>query len=379
MKLFQFARHLLGALAITALVVSPACKKSTPEEKEIQELQKKAAELDKKSQQLSVTGADQAKKLKEAGLDMRPGTETMQFTEEQKKALEERVKAEKNTSYQALLQEVLDKDKEIKDLNDKIAQLRVALPKPDMAKSNDSHYGLALRFLKKQGVSENEARRLVSRVNLMEKLAPGFEVYHFYSNGAYGTWVSQGKASITPNDLIREEREKIEGERDTAVAQNEKLEEEVSDLVAEKARISSEIEGLRTEKTKLIEEMNALTATNETQKAKLNSMHYVVGDRKKLEKDGVIVVPIFAKDRAGANWADSVFNQSIDLRSADTITIKAEDLGLKKIGKVSVVPGSIQKETHYSLTLSEDKMSATVKILVKERFKNEKIVFAVAD
>jgi uncharacterized coiled-coil DUF342 family protein len=380
MTLNRFAKHLLGALAVALLVLAPACGKKGPEEpKEFKDITQKVGEMDKLSQKQNLAGQEQARKLKEAGVtDIKPG-ETMQLTDEQKKALEDRIKAEKNSSYQALLQEVLDKDKEIKDLNEKIVKLRAQLPKPDMAKEGDNHYTMAMRFLKKKGVGENEAKRLVSRVNIMEKLAPGFEVYHFYSNGVYGTWVSQGKAKITPNDLIREEREKIEGERDTAVAQSEKLTEEVNDLLSQKAKITSEIEGLRTEKAKLIDDMNALSATNEQQKSKLNSLHYVVGDRKQLEKDGVIIVPVFAKDRAGKAWKDDVFAKSLDLRSADTIVIKATEVGLAKIGKVSVVPGSYVKDEHYSLTISEDKQTATIKLLTKERFKNDKVVFAVTD
>jgi len=114
-------------------------------------------------------------------------------------------------------------------------------------------------------------------------------------------------------------------------------------------------------------------------KAKLSSLHYVVGNRKKLEQAGVIIVPVFAKDRAGANWADSVFDQSLDLRSQDTISITAANFGLKSIAKVNVVPGSLEKDKHYTLTISPDKQSAAIKILTKERFKNEKVVFAVTD
>jgi hypothetical protein len=108
-------------------------------------------------------------------------------------------------------------------------------------------------------------------------------------------------------------------------------------------------------------------------------LHYVVGSRKALEKDGVIVVPVFAKDRAGANWSDGVFTRSLDLRSKDTITLTAADAGLQKIAKVSVVPGSLEKDKHYTLTLSDDRTTATVKILVKDRFLNEKVAFALAE
>jgi hypothetical protein len=375
----RLARFAAAFFAVLALTLGTACNRSA-EEKEIRDLTKKAAELDKLNQDTHVTGTDQAKKLKEAGADVKLNAETMQLSEEQKRVLEERIKSEKNSSYAALLQEVIEKDKEIKELNEKIAKLRAILPKPDVAKANDSHYGMAIRFLtKKKGISQEEAQKLVSRVNLMEKLAPGFEVYHFYSNGVYGSWVSQGKATITPNELQKQEREKIEGERDVAIAQSDKLTEELADLAAQKKKIQEDIAALQGEKEKMQKDMEALAVTNEAQKAKLNSLHFVVGDRKKLEKDGIIIVPVFAKDRAGEKWADGVFTRSLDLRTVDSITLTAAEVGLKGIGKVSIVPGSLEKDKHYTLTIAGDKQSAVVKFLAKDRFKNEKVVFAVSE
>ena len=377
MNPFRRSTLALALMAASLLTVSTACKREDPQ---IRELTQKAAEADKASQQINQASSEQQKKLAQAGVnDIKPNAETLQLTDDQKKALEERIKNEKNSSYQALLQEVLDKDKDIKELNTKLAKLRADLPKPDLAKPNDSHYGMAMRFLKKKGVPEAEAKRLVSHVAILEKLAPGFEVYHFYANGAYGTWVSQGKAKITPNDLMRQEREKVEGERDEAVAQNDKLQEEVSSLEDKKKKIEEEIVGLRSERTNLIEERAKLQSDNAAQVSKLNSLHYVVGTRDKLKADGIIEIPVFAKDRAGKNWRDEVFTQSLDLRSAKTISIKAADLGLKKIGKVSVVPGSYLKDEHYKLTISEDKSTATIELITVSRFKNDKVVFAVAE
>lgn len=374
------ARLALVAPVAALVLVAPACKQSKPEEKEMKDLAQKSAELDKLSQQARAQGQGQAEKLKAAGVtDIKPG-EAMQLTEEQRKALEERAKAEKNTSYQALLQEVLDKDKEIKKLNEEITKLKVQMPPADVATANDNHYALALKFLtRKMKVPEAEAKALIARVSLQEKLAPGFRVYHFYKKGVYGTWVTQGDAKVTPQELQRAEREKIEGERDTAVAQNEKLQEEVTDLVSEKRRIEEEIAGLRTEKTKITEELSAMTATSEAQKAKLNSMHYLVGETKDLQKREIIIVPVFAKDRHGKKWADGLFTKSLDLRSSDTLAITAAEVGVKKIGKVSVIPGSLVKDEHYTVTISPDKATATIKLLVKDRFLNEKVVFAVAD
>ena len=377
MKTPRLTRYLMAALTIAILLVAPACKK-VGENKEIKDLSQKAAQLDELTHKASTAGAEQTHKLQEAGVnDVKPDANTLQLTEDQKKALEERIKAEKNSSYQALLQEVLDKDKEITELNQKIVQLKHILPTPDTAKENDSHYGLAMRFLKKKGVGEEKATALIAKVLIMDKLAPGFQVYHFYSNGVYGSWVSQGKAAITPTELQAEEKAKIEGQRDTAVAEGSKLKEELADLNAQKAKIVEEVAALQTEKTNMIKEMEGLSATNEAQKAKLNSLHYLVGERKDLENKGIIIVPVFAKDRAGANWSDSVFTKSMDLRSQDAIVINATDVGLKKISKVTVVPGSLEKDKHYSVTMTEG--TATIKILTKDRFRNEKVVFAVTD
>jgi len=375
----RFFRFFLGAVTVAALMLAPACRRSG-EDKEIRDLSQKAAELDKLSQQANAAGNDQTRKLKEAGVnDVRPNAATLQLTEEQKQALENRIKAEKNSSYQALLQEVLDKDKELKTLNENIARLRGVLPRPDVAKANDSHYGLAMRFLRRKGVQEDKAKALIARVLIMDKLAPGFEIYHFYNNGVYGTWVAQGRAGMSPTELQAEEKAKIEGERDAANEKSAKLQEELADLNAQKAKISADIDALRVEKTNMIKDIEALSATNEAQKAKLNAVHYVVGNRKALEKDGVIVVPVFAKDRAGRNWSDGVFTQSMDLRSKDTITLTAAEAGLQKISKVFVIPGSLEKDKHYSLVLAEDRASATVKILTKDRFRNEKVVFALSE
>ena len=375
----RILRIIMSAMAVAMLTLAPACRRSG-EDREIKELAQKAAELDKLNQQANTAGTEQSNKLKQAGVnDVKPDPATLQLTDAQKNYLESRIKAEKNSSYQALLQDVLDRDKEIKDLNGKITRLRQVLPRPDMAKENDSHYGLAMRFLRKKGVNEEKAKELISRVLIMEKMEPGFEVYHFYNNGVYGSWVAQGKASISPTELQAEQKAKIEGERDAANEKSAKLQEEVDGLAAEKAKLGSDIDALRVEKTGLMKDIENLSATNEDQKSKLNSLHYVVGNRKSLVQEGVIVVPVFSKDRAGANWSDGVFTEAVDLRAADTVTLTAAQAGLQKIAKVNVIPGSLVRDKHYTLAISEDHSSATVKILVKDRFRNEKVAFAVSD
>jgi hypothetical protein len=376
---YQKRRNFLSALTVLMLLVAPACNR-TGENKEIKEMSQKAAELEKLNQQASAKGAEETRKLAEAGItNIAPNPDTLQLTDEQKKALEARIKQEKNSSYQAVFQEVLDKDKEIKDLNHKIAQLRAVLPKPEIAMADDSHYGMALRFLKKRGVSEEKAKMLISKVLILDKMTPGFEVYHFYSNGVYGTWVAQGKADLSPTELQAADRASLENERDTAKQQAQQLQSQIASLNAEAEKVAADVDALRAEKTKLTTELASLTAANNTQQAMLNSVHYLVGERKALVQQGVIVVPVLARDRAGANWKDEAFTKNADLRSEDSITLTAAEAGLGRIRKVDVVPGSLEKDKQYTLEFNPDRTVATVKFLDKERFRNEKVVFALAD
>ena len=83
-----------------------------------------------------------------------------------------------------------------------------------------------------------------------------------------------------------------------------------------------------------------------------------------------------ARLRAGINFvAGSVIGDNFTLFDLKRLT----EAGLKQIGKVSVVPGSLVKDQHYNLVISEDKQTATIKIVDKDRFRNEKVVFAVTD
>ena len=89
MNPFRRSTLALALMAMSLLSVSVACKREDPQ---IRELTQKAAEADKTSQQLNQVGSDQQKKLAQAGVnDVKPIAETLQLTEEQKKALEERI------------------------------------------------------------------------------------------------------------------------------------------------------------------------------------------------------------------------------------------------------------------------------------------------
>jgi hypothetical protein len=380
MNRLNFRRWGLPALLAPALLLAPlGCDKKPQEDKQVQILAAKANEAQAIQQQIQSAAQAQAKAADAAKVpDAKPNPETLQLSLEQKALLEKRLKEEKGTSTGDLLQVILDKDAEIAVLNKKLSGVRALLPRPEVAKEGDNHYALAMRFLRKRGVDEEQAKELIAKTHILEELKPGWEVYHFYVNGKYGTSVAQGKADISPTEATKQARLKLEGERDDAKKMADELQVKVDGLIAAKAKIEADIDALRVEKTGLMEQVNGLSTLSAQQKAKLNSMHYLVGDRKKLEEEGVIIVPIFAKDRMGPNAKAARFDRDLLLDGDAVITIKAADLGMSKIGKVNVVPGSLVKDEHYSLTYSEDRATATVKILDLERVRNDRVAFAVS-
>ncbi|HJU83471.1 MAG TPA: hypothetical protein VJ600_04620 [Holophagaceae bacterium] len=355
----------VAALAAGPLLLNLACERKTQQADQTQAdtsgLEHKVAEADKAAQESQQLSQEQARQLTAAGLK---AGENLQLTDEQRHLLEQRVKDEKGATTQALLQAILDRDQEIKKLDAKVATLRAQLPKPHTAREDENHYALAMSFLRGRGVPEEKARTLISKVNLMEELRPGWHVYQSYGNGVYMTTVTQGSADISPGEAMKQARVKVEGERDEAKAQAEQLGQQVASLSEAKAQTEAQVADL--------------TSKAEIQERHMNSVHYLVGERHELEKEGVIVVPVFAKDRMGPKAVAARFDRDLPLTGAEpAVTIRAEDAGVPKIAKVIVVPGSLVRDQHYSVTYAPDGASATVKILDPERLRNDRVVFAV--
>lgn len=365
------------AAALLLLAGGLACKREDPR---IRTLTEQAAHADEAAQQLRQAWSDQFKRLARAKIGpLPPEANLLLLTAEQKQALEARVRIEKDSSRKGLLREILEKDTELQALNAQLAALRAALPEPEVVRPNDSHYGLALRFLRARGQSEAEARRILSRAPIFERLLPGFEVYHFFHQGEYGTWVSRGKAAISPGDFARLDPDLPISERDAARAVGQRLRRELAALETERRAIEQEVAGMQAERTRYIEGRTALQSENARDLARLNSLHYLVGARDQLEAAGIIVIPLFGKDHSGPNWSDAAFTQHLDLRTSSRLSIRAQDLGLKEIGQVSVVPGSYAAGEHYRLALSADRQVATIELLALPRFKNDKVVFAISE
>lgn len=360
------------ALAALPLAVTTGCdKKAQSESSESKDFASKVAEAQQAEGQAQGATKAQAEAMAKAGLQ--PNAANIQLTEDQRALLETRVKAEKNNSTAALLQEILDRDKQISELNTKVAKLQSQLPRPQIATEKDNHFAMAVRYLRGRGLSEEKAKTLAARANILEDLQPGWQVYHQYAGGAYMTAVTQGKADIGPTEYLHNQRAALQKDRDD-------LSTQVQDLVAERAKVQEEVDALHTEKTTLTAQVSELTTLSQAQKVKLNSLHYLVGQRKQLVNEGVIVVPVFAKDRMGPKAVASRFVKDLPLDEPNPeVQIQASDVGLTKISKVNVVPGSLQKDKDYAVILADDRKNATIRILDPERVRNDRVVFAVTD
>ncbi len=376
MKLNTLNPRIRTILAVATMALVLACGKQDTQVKDMAQKAEQAQAVQTQAQQ---AGQQQQQQLAQAGVNVKPNPETMQLTPDQKALLETRLKAEKGTGTGDLLQAILDKDQEITELNKKVNSLRALLPKPVLAKEGDNHYAMAMAFLRHRGVSEDKAKDMIAKTNILEKLEPGWEVYHFYINGKYGTSVSQGHAPLSPTESIKLAKVKTEGERDEAIKSGQELAKQLDSLNIEKQRVEADIAALRQEKTGLMDQVASLNTLSEKQKAKLNSMHYIVGEQAKLEQDGVVVIPFFSKNRMGVNAKSMRFDKDLPLDglAEPIVLIKAADLGVTKIGKVNVVPGSLIKDQHYSISYAADRSSATIKILDLDRVRDDRVAFAV--
>jgi hypothetical protein len=369
------------AVAPLALILSTGCdqkSQSASTETETKDLVTKVAEVQKAEGQAQGVANVQAEAMAKAGLQ--PNPTVIQLSPDQRTFLEARVKNEKDSSTAALLQEILDRDKQIGDLTRTVAKLKADLPRPQIASEKDNHFAMAMRYLKGRGLSEEKARLLAAKANILEDLQPGWQVYQQYSGGTYFTAVTQGKAALSPTEYLHNQRVALEQARDENAATAKDLSSQVEGLVAQRVKVQEEVDSLRTEKTTLVAQMTELNTLSQAQKTKLNSLHYLVGQRKQLVDDGVIVVPIFAKDRMGPKAVASRFVKDLPLDAPNPeIKIQASDLGYAKISKVNVVPGSLLKDQQYTVTFTEDRKVATIRILDPERMRNDRVVFAVTD
>jgi hypothetical protein len=275
------------------------------------------------------------------------------------------------------LQEVIDLNQEVSKLNLEMQEVRSRLRPPHVVQKGESHFQVAMNFLTKEiGISEEEAMQLVEQEALFPELLPGFEIWNYWGDGIFGTFVTQGEAKITPNELMRISKRKIDQERSNLIQARNRAQEEVTDLENRRTELTGQIEKLETERSQALAQIALMAEQNAELARQLNSVIYQVAPFATLEKLGVIDKPTLGKWRA-VNLDKMTDTKTMDLRKAKEISFSAADAGLSKIGKALLFPRYFVEGVDYRIEVTDDKKSGKVTLLKPERFQLIKLAIAL--
>lgn len=367
-------------LVIAAVAVFLACKHESSKVSNDMETARKISKLEQ-----DINGKqDQMNQLlqkyvQEGGKDV--GSLVGQtLTPDQKAVLETKLQKEEGIGYKDLITDILKKEKEVEDLKVQVQDLEKKLPAAVVVKRGDKHLDIAMNYLtKEKGLDAATAKKLALQTNLMDELVPGFKVWNFYDNGVFGTFVTQGDASVSPYRVIQKAKQDLvdakvqaQGQRDALQKEKTTLLEQVADLEKKRDQLNQDVAMLQAERADLLKKMEEVQALSEDLKARLNSVFYKVGDKQVLVKSGLISDPWYGQPRI-AKFDEANFPQHLDLRTGDTITFTAAEAGVGGIMKIKVAPGTTFKiDQDYTWTISPDMKTGTVKIINKEKFKAER-------
>ncbi len=128
----------------------------------------------------------------------------MGLNKDQLKLIQNMVEKEQDLTYRGLLNQVIDKNMKIDKMSAEIEDLKAILPKPYIVKRGDSHEKICVNFLvNEKAVAKDEAMKLIDEVRLIDEMMEGFNVWLYYNEGTFGTFVTQGSARISPNKFNR--------------------------------------------------------------------------------------------------------------------------------------------------------------------------------
>ncbi len=365
-------------LILTGFIFS-CCKKT--ESEAISEQQKLVQQIESLNQELAETEEDLKRVITRYSKDdpelFKSEVSQLELTPEAQEFLNEKLKKEEGITYEEIIEQVMLKDKELSSLKRERDRLLSMLPQPDVVEEGDNHYDLAMRFLiDKQGLSPEDARKLVERVALFDHLLPGFIVYHFYDGTEYGSSVLQGTASQSPNFIKERFVNKLIKERNEAIDMQKELTAELQELEIRKNMLTSQIASLETERKEILETLDQITLVSQEKDIMLSSLYYYAGPVSKLKEDGIISVSIFGKP--SLKNVDIIEKyQTIDLDMAGKIIIEAGELGMEKVQRINILPDLFEQGKDFSINLAPDGSVFEISILNKKRLKLEKIIIAV--
>lgn len=375
--------YVIGALALVILILAyfvfkgPAGPKVSPKMKQmeetVQQIQQLESSIQEKQNEVFSVLNDYKKKT---GEDL-PEVNIMNLSPEQKKVLEEKIKNEKDVSIKSLLQDILDKNNDIQNLNAKVQELETLLPKPHLVEKGENHYQIAMNFLlNEKGVDKARAMELVERTALFEPIVPGFKVWNFYAEDEYGTFITQGSAPISPNQIQRKVKKELVDAKDKAITEKDQLQSDITEMEVRRTELISQLDLLNQEKQNMLTRMSDLNDQNQEMQTALNSVYYALDLRKNLNDRGIIKGG-FLRATKLQKVDLTLFDKSLDLRGDLKITAAASAFLLSKIKDITVYPSYFKADVDYKIEFDETRQNATITILDVKKFMSEKIAIAI--
>jgi uncharacterized protein YoxC len=357
-------------------------KSVSPQIRQMRELTAQVGKLETGLKEKENEFSNLLKKYYEQTGEKIPALSALGLSAEQQKVLEDKIKNQGDVSIKELLKDILDKNDEISRIKEIIKKYEALLPRPHIVIEGENHYVIAMNFLiNEKKIEERKASRLVERTALFDPLMQGFKVWNFYSKEGdeYGTFVTQGDVSISPNEVSRLAKKKLIDARDSAISEKERLASEIKILEKTRDSINSEVENLRDEKEDLMEQLKNLSAINEKMKGEMqtiNSLYYGVKLERDLKKEGILK-SVFLGSPKLQEIPPQYFNQAIDLRTKNIIEISAQQLELSQINGITLYPVYYNRDKDYKIEILENKQKAILTILAVEKLKNDRVIICV--
>ena len=374
---------IVGALALVIVVLAfllfkgPTGPKLSPKMKQmeetVQQIQQLETSIQEKQNEVFTILNEYKKKT---GEDI-PEVNIMNLTPEQKKVLEDKIKNEKDVSIKSLLQDILDKNSDIQNLNARVQELETLLPKPHLVEKGENHYQVAMNFLlNEKGLDKARAMELVERTALFEPIVPGFKIWNFYAEDEYGTFITQGTAPISPNQIQRKVKKELVDAKDRAIAEKDKLQSDIDEMEARRLELISQLDLINQEKQSMLSRMSDLNDQNQEMQTALNSVRYALGASKALAEKGIIKGGFLRATKL--QKADlALFDRSLDLRHDPTIILNASELQLARISDITIYPAYFKPGIDFKVEFDVTSQNATITFLDVKKFMSEKIAIAV--
>ncbi|MFH1011233.1 MAG: hypothetical protein V1784_08365, partial [bacterium] len=256
-------------------------------------------------------------------------------------------------------------------------EVRARLRPPHVVQKSESHFNVAMNFLTREvGLPEEEALKMVEQEALFPELLPGFEIWNYWGEGVFGTFITQGSAKISPNEVMRISKRKIDQERHTLIEARNRAQEDVAELETRRTELGTQIEKLETERAQALAQIALMAEQNAELARQLNSIIYQVALLSTFDKQGVLDKPTLGKWRV-VDLEKMTDTKSLDLRKGREIAFSAADVGLSKLSKVLIFPRYFVEGTDYRIDLAEDRKSGKVTFLKPDRFQLVKLAVAL--